>query len=106
MLLDQITRYVTVIWDGATIHRNHVVQDILREGAATHLHLEQRPDYAPAPDRNPDDGIWNYLKRVELANVCCHDLAELTEHVRQAEQRVRAKPEIICACSLQCGYSV
>jgi len=29
------------------------------------LWLEQLPGYAP--DLNPDEGIWNYLKRVELA---------------------------------------
>jgi winged helix-turn-helix protein len=26
-----------------------------------------------APDLNPEEGIWNYLKRVELGNVCCPD---------------------------------
>ncbi len=103
-VLDQIPGQVTVIWDGAPIHRSHVIKDFLREGAAKRLHLEQLPGYAP--DLNPDEGIWNYLKRVELANVCCHDLAELAEQVRQAEQRVRNQPDIIRACSQQCGYLV
>jgi transposase len=103
-LLDQIVGPLTVIWDGAPIHRSHVVQDFLREGAAKRLHLERLPSYAP--DLNPDEGIWNYLKRVELANVCCHDLAELVGQLRLAEQRLRAKPEIIRACSRQCGYLV
>ena len=103
-LLDQIVGHVTVIWDGAPIHRSHVVKDFLRDGAAHRLHLEQLPGYAP--DLNPDEGIWNYLKRVELGNVCCHDLGELTAQVRLAEQRLRNQPEIIRACSRQCGYSV
>ena len=103
-LLDQVEGHLTVIWDGAPIHRSRVVKDFLREGAAKRLHLERLPGYAP--ELNPDEGIWNYLKRVELANVCCRDLGELAEQVRQAEQRVRDHPEIICACSQQCGYLV
>lgn len=103
-LLDHIKGHLTVIWDGAPIHRSQVVKDFLREGAAKRLHLEQLPGYAP--DLNPDEGIWNYLKRVELGNVCCVDLAALTEQVRRAAHRLRQKPEIIRACSQQCGYSV
>lgn len=103
-LLDQVTGHLTVIWDGAPIHRSRVIKEFLREGAAKRLHLERLPGYAP--ELNPDEGIWNYLKRVELANVCCRDLGALTEQVRQAEQRVRDHPEIICACSQQCGYLV
>jgi transposase len=103
-LLDQVVGHLTVIWDGAPIHRSRVIKGFLREGAAKRLHLERLPGYAP--DLNPDEGIWNYLKRVELANVCSRDLGELTEQVRQAEQRVRDHPEIIRACSQQCGYLV
>jgi hypothetical protein len=36
------------------------------------LRLERLPGYAP--DVNPDEGIWAYLKYVELRNVCCTDL--------------------------------
>lgn len=103
-VLDQIAGHVTVIWDGAPIHRSHGIKDFLREGVAHRLHLEQLPGYAP--DLNPDEGIWNYLKRVELGNVCCHDLTELKAQVQLAEQRLRNKPEITCACSRQCGYVV
>jgi transposase len=101
-LLDQVAGHLTVIWDGAPIHRSHVIKEFLREGAAKRLHLERLPGYAP--DLNPDEGVWNYLKRVELANVCCRDLAELTEQVRQAEQRLRNQPDIIRACTQQCDY--
>ncbi len=103
-LLDQITGHVTVIWDGAPIHRSRVIKAFLAAGAAKRLHLELLPGYAP--DLNPDEGVWNYLKRVELANVCCHDVDELTGHVQQAAQRLRAMPDILRACSRQCGYSV
>jgi transposase len=79
-----------------------VVKDFLAAGAAKRLHLERLPGYAP--DLNPDEGIWNYLKRVELGNVCCSDLADLRHRLRRAAVRMRHKPDIIRACSRQCGY--
>ncbi len=93
---------ILLIWDGSPIHRGQAVKDFLRAGAAKRLHLEQLPGYAP--DLNPDEGIWNYLKRVELANDCCRDLAELRAQVIRARERLRHKREIIQACSRQCGY--
>jgi transposase len=102
VLLRKIAGKILLIWDGSPIHHGQAVKDFLREGAAKRLQLEQLPGYAP--DLNPDEGIWNYLKRVELGNVCATDLADLRHHVRRAAVRVRHKPDIIRACSQQCGY--
>ena len=68
VLLRKISGKIVLIWDGSPIHRAHEIKDFLKRGAAKRLHLEQLPGYAP--DLNPDEGIWNYLKRVELGNVC------------------------------------
>ncbi len=76
----------------------------MRRGAAKRLHLEQLPGYAP--DLNPDEGIWNYMKRVKLANICCRDLQELQTQVIRARERLRHKRAIIRACSRHCGYSL
>ena len=80
------------------------VKDFLRRGAAKRLHLEQLPGYAP--ELNPDEGIWNYLKRVELANLCCPDLPALAVALRRAKERLRHKRTIIQACIRQAGYPV
>jgi transposase len=93
---------ILLIWDGSPIHRGHEIKDFLKHGAASRLHLEQLPGYAP--DLNPDEGIWNYLKRVELGNVCCCDLEQLHRRLIQAKERLRHKKEIIKSCSRQCGY--
>ena len=66
------------------------------------LPLERLPAYAP--ELNPDEGIWNYLKGVELKNVCCQDLADLQEKLSEATNNLSAKPEIIKACFQQVGY--
>jgi transposase len=77
------------------------IKDFLKRGAAKRLHLEQLPGYAP--DLNPDGGIWNYLKRVELGNVCCSDLAQLRHKLIQAKERLRHKKEIVKSCFRKSG---
>jgi transposase len=104
LLLRKIRGKLLVIWDGSPIHRAQPVKDFLRHGAAKRLHLEQLPGYAP--ELNPDEGIWNYLKRVELGNVCCRDLAELAGALRRAKERLRHKRVVIQACFRQAGYHV
>ncbi len=107
VLLRKIRGKVLVIWDGSPIHKGQPIKDFLAAGAAKRLHLERLPGYAP--DLNPDEGIWNYLKRVELKNRCCADLAELRLELHRAKERLRHKRRIIRiirSFSAHCGYSV
>jgi transposase len=104
VLLRKMRGKVLVIWDGSPIHKGQPIKDYLAKGAAKRLHLERLPGYAP--DLNPDEGIWKYLKRVELKNRCCADLAELRVALRRAKERLRHKRHIIRNCSAHCGYSV
>lgn len=102
VLLRKIRGKIVLIWDGSPIHRGQEVKAFLSRGAAKRLHLEQLPGYAP--DLNPDEGIWNYLKRVELGNVCCRNLDQLHQELIRARERLRHKWEVIRSCSRQCGY--
>ncbi len=104
VLLRKIRGKALVIWDGAPIHQGQAIKDYLAQGAATRLHLERLPGYAP--DLNPDEGVWNYLKRVELKNCCCADLAELRLELRRAKERLRHKRHISRSFSTHCGCSV
>lgn len=101
LLLRKVTGKLLVVWDGAPIHRGQVVKAFLARGAAKRLQLEQLPGYAP--ELNPDEGIWNYLKRVELKNVCCGTLAQLGAEVLRAKERLRHKRQVIRGCIAQCG---
>jgi transposase len=95
-LLDAIEGKLLIIWDGAPIHRSRAIKTFLAAGAAQRIWLERLPGYAP--DLNPDEGIWHYLKQVELKNVCCHDLHQLEQELTAAVARLSAKPEIITSC--------
>ncbi|MDP6453741.1 MAG: transposase [SAR202 cluster bacterium] len=100
-LLRQIGGKLLVIWDGSPIHRSNVIKDYLASGAMDRIHLERFPAYAP--EMNPDEGIWNYLKRVELKNVACQNLNELGYELRKAKERLRHKQHAILGCIKQVG---
>jgi transposase len=102
VLLRKIPGKLLIIWDGSPIHRSRAIRAFLAQGAAKRIHLERLPGYAP--DCNPDEGVWNYLKRVELGNVCCANLGELEHEVIKARERFRRKRHIIRAFSQHAGY--
>ena len=103
-LLRHIPGKLLVVWDGSPIHRGQPVKDFLARGGAKRIHLEPLPGYAP--ELNPDEGIWHYLKRVELRNVCCRDLTHLRRELRLATARLRHKRHVIRGCAQQAGYHV
>ena len=100
----QIKGKVLVIWDEARVHRGQALKDYLAGAAAKWLWLEKLPAYAP--DLNPDEGIWNYLKRVELANTCSLNLNELYLRLQDAARRLRRKPKVILGCIAQAGLLI
>ncbi len=92
-LLREVPGRMVIIWDGAPIHRSHVVQAFLLSGAAHRIHLERLPAYAP--ELNPGEGLWAHLKGGERRNVCCIHLPHLRRELRDAVKRVRRKPRLI-----------
>jgi transposase len=88
----QINEELMVIWDGSPIHRKEVTR-FMAEGGTKHIQLEQLPAYAP--DLNPDEGVWQQLKNVELRNVTCQSLAQLRRELDLAIMRLRSKPHLI-----------
>lgn len=82
-----------VLWDGAPIHRSGVIKEYLARGAAHWLQLERLPAYAP--ELNPDEGVWGYLKKVELRNLPCRDLPQLARELRRAKERLRHRTQVL-----------
>lgn len=100
-LTEHISHRLLVVWDGNPIHRSNEVRDFLGSSEGKGIWLESLPAYAP--DLNPDEGIWNYLKRVELRNVVCENMTQLFSQFRKAVQRLRRKRRIIRSCFAQAG---
>ena len=93
-----------VIWDGSPTHRSKVIKAYLAAGAAKRIHLEQLPGYAP--ELNPTEWVWSYLKIADLANVACDLLPELDRLIQRAKKGMQRKPELIQSFIRDAGYDV
>jgi transposase len=101
LLTREIPGNLLVIWDGAPIHRCQAVKDFLAKGGAKRIHLERLPAYAP--ELNPQEGVWNLLKRVELKNVCCLNVQHIQRELRRAKERLRHRRSVLCQCFAHAG---
>ena len=97
----QIGGKLLFFWDGAPIHTGEPVHAYLSGDAAEWIKVVVLPSYAP--ELNPDEGVWQHLKNVELANVCCHDIPEIKDEFHRAVNRLRRKPEVIRSFFAQAG---
>lgn len=100
-VLGKLGSRLLIVWDGAPIHHDKTVNAFVAEGG-DQLCLEQLPGYAP--DLNPDEGVWDHLKYVEMKNSTCHDQGELRYELRLAIARLRQKPELIRRFIEHYGY--
>jgi transposase len=84
-----------VIWDGARTHHSHIVRDYL-DALDGHIQLAFLPPYAP--DLNPVEYLWAWLKRHALANYCPDNLAQLKTAACNKLRSAQRRPAIIAAC--------
>lgn len=91
----RISGRLLVVWDGLPAHRAKLVKDYLA-GLEDRIAVERLPAYAP--ELNPVEYIWAYLKQHELPNVCAKDLWSLGKMARQRLRRMRRRPRILIAC--------
>jgi transposase len=85
----KLARPLLIIWDGARIHFSYEVKTLLKTLKDNQIWLEKLPAYAP--DLNPTEQVWHYLKHVCLANVCARNLDELASFLTQAFEKLRPK---------------
>ena len=104
--LQQRTTHISVrlllIWDGSPIHRCQAIKAFLASPAGQGVHLEQLPAYAPK--LKPDEGVWNYLKRVELQNIICQHLGQLSSELGKAIKSSGRSPTSFAPASLRLGW--
>jgi hypothetical protein len=66
--------------------------------------VERLPVYAP--ELNPVEGLWSWLKAVELANLTSPTLAEVIDQAHKGVERVRRTPHLAYAFLRHAGPSV
>lgn len=84
-LLRQIQGEIVVVLDNAGIHRAKATQAFVQ--LHERLSLVFLPPYAP--ELNPIELVWAYVKRNMLGNFCARSVSALKEKLRRAWQRVR-----------------
>ena len=72
------------VWDRLQAHRSKLVRQYVEEQRGA-IALEYLPPYAP--ELNPVEYIWAYLKSHAMPNFCARDLGELRHH---ASSRLRS----------------
>ena len=89
---------LSVIWDGSKPHRSRLVRDYL-DSLDGHIKISFLPPYAP--DLNPVQYLWAWVKRHAPANYCPNDLSELRMTERNKLKSAQKRPSIIAACWMQ-----
>jgi DDE superfamily endonuclease len=93
----------TLLWDGLPAHRSRAMQAWLN--TQRHWLVVERL-LAYAPELNPTEGLWAWLKGTELANLVCPTLGEVVEHAERGVQRVRSTPQLAYSFLRRTGLSV
>lgn len=85
-------RKMLIIWDGLGTHKSRLVRHWLdaQQGA---VQLEFLPPYAP--ELNPVEQIWNYLKNREIPNLCAADLIEVGDMARRCLKSMQRRPHLV-----------
>jgi transposase len=90
-LLRHLRGAVIVVWDGGSNHKGPRIRELLSQ--YPRLHLERLPGYAP--DLNPVELIWSYLKYGLMANFVPRHVQHLDRVVTGHLGEVRSEPAII-----------
>lgn len=82
---------IIVVWDRLNAHRSKVVRAFV---ARRHrFHLELLPPYAP--ELNPVEYAWCWLKTNPLANYAPKDAAELARTARRQGHRLKRRSHLL-----------
>ena len=90
-LLRHLRGKVIVVWDGGSNHKGPLIREVLRR--FPRLELERLPGYAP--DLNPVEMLWSYLKYGRMANFVPRHVRHLDRVVTGHLEAVRAEPGLL-----------
>ena len=93
-LLRHVRGKLIVIWDNLPAHKSKLVKAFIDKNCRR-IEVEYLPPYAP--ELNPSEYIWGYLKRNPLANFCPSDFQHLSHRARKELSKMRRRPRLISA---------
>lgn len=90
----QIRHELLVICDGVAKHRSRLIRAWLEQQGG-HIAVAALPPYAP--ELNPVEAIWAYLKEHEIAILCPTTINEVSEFARRRLKSMQRRPRLIQA---------
>ena len=87
----KVRRKIVVLWDQIPIHQGRSVNDYV--ATVGDVVLEPFPPYAP--ELNPVDYVWSYLKYGRLANYCPKNLDELRGKLTSELSQLKRRPDLM-----------
>jgi transposase len=97
-LKDHLRQPLLAIRDGARTHHSHFVCDYL-DSLDGYIQIAFLPAYAP--ELNPLEYLWAWLKRHTMANYCPDNLGKSQTTARSKLKSAQKRPSIIAACWAQ-----
>jgi transposase len=93
---------ITLLWDQIPIHRGKPVTAYL----ARHPRVVVEPFPPFAPELNPVDNVWSYVKYNRLPNYAPHHLGELRERITMEFCRLQKRPDLLRSFFNHTGLSL
>jgi transposase len=93
----------TLLWDGLPAHRSNTMRTWLATQRSW-LVVERLPAYAP--ELNPVEGLWSWLKGSQLANLVCPTLQEVLAQAELGIEQARRAPHLAYSFLRRTGLSV
>ena len=88
-VLKHLRGKVVVIWEYGNMHKGEPIREVLR--AFPRPSLERLPPYAP--DLNPVEWLWSYLKYGQMCNFAPRNATDLDGVITRHLTKIRTKPE-------------
>ena len=92
-LIRQLNAPMILIWDRLSAHRSHQVQDFIKD--TPNLQNVFLPPYAP--EINPVEQAWSYLKMNPLAHCTADTVDALTDTTRHHTRSLQRKQRLLQA---------
>jgi len=89
-----IGKKMLIIWDRLTAHRSRLVREHV-EAQRGCIALEFLPAYAP--EMNPVECVWGYLKHHAMPNYCARDLGDLALRASRNLRSMQRRPTLVRA---------
>ncbi|GEM50131.1 hypothetical protein DC3_57660 [Deinococcus cellulosilyticus NBRC 106333 = KACC 11606] len=92
-LLRHMDGPLVLLLDNARIHRAKLVQTFLKSETGKRITIFHTPPYAP--EFNPIEWLWSWIKRMRIQNLCPKNLVELKQGWNLGFRQVRSRPDLI-----------